>query len=95
MSKRRPPVPPEYQNILALLSNLIDNTEDNLSLSAIDPIQALRMRVDSLTTALRITLIALSCYDQKASFIRKASQEITKLLNLQEAWQQESQESQG
>jgi hypothetical protein len=91
--KRKPPVPPEYNDILALLGKLIDSTEEDLSLSALDPLHALRMRVESLSTALRITLIALSCYGQKESFIRKASQEIGKLLSLQEAW--DSQEAQG
>jgi len=77
-----------YEEILALLSNVLDTAEDDITRSALDPVAALRTRVETLTTALRISLVALSCHGQKKDFIIKASHEIAQIVQLQEAWNQ-------
>jgi hypothetical protein len=64
----------------------VDSAADDIALAALDPIAALRTRVDTLTTALSVALIALSCYGQKESFVIKAAQEIHKINELKEAW---------
>ncbi len=77
-----------YSDILALLDNLIDSAEDqDLSTLSKDPLAALRTRVETLTTALRVALLALSCHGQTEAFAQKVAVEIKQILELKKAWQ--------
>lgn len=87
------PEPDPYSEILAMLDQLLDSAEDDLSREAMDPLAALRAKCATLTVALRMCLLALSCHGQQEDFARQIAENLDTIVKLKEVWNEaESQE---
>jgi hypothetical protein len=79
-----------------MMDQLLDTADDDLSRAAMDPLAALRVKCQTLTTALRISLLALSCHGQKEDFARQIAQNIDTIIAIKDKWNgQASQEDSG
>ena len=94
--RKQEPETDAYSEILGALDQLIDSAEDDISRAALDPVAALRAKCATLTVALRMCLLALSCHGQKKDFARQIAQNLDQIVKLKEVWDDiESQETNG
>lgn len=84
-----------YSLILQAIDQLLDAAEDDLAREALDPLAALRTRCTTLTVALRVTLLALSCHGQKETFIKEIAQNLNTFVQLKEVWNQNERQEDG
>jgi hypothetical protein len=79
-----------YSEILAMLDQLLDTAEDDLARASMDPLAAVRAKCATLTVALRMCLLALSCHGQKEDFARQIAQNLDQIVDLKTRWNEES-----
>lgn len=88
--------PDPYSEILGMLDQLLDSAEDDLSREAMEPVAAVRAKCATLTVALRMCLLALSCHGQEKDFARQIAENLDTIVRLKTVWnEQESQEDNG
>jgi hypothetical protein len=88
--RKRKPKADHYSEILAMLDQLLDSAEDDLSRAALDPVAAVRAKCATLTVALRMCLLALSCHGQKEDFARQIAENLDQIVSLKTRWNEES-----
>jgi hypothetical protein len=82
-----------YSDILAAMDQLLDSAEDDISRASMDPLAAVRAKCATLTVALRMSLLALSCHGQKKDFARQIAQNLEQIVQIKAQWDDiESQE---
>lgn len=86
-AKRTPKVEANpYNEILAMLDQLLDSAEDDISRAALDPLAALRAKCATLTVALRMCLLALSCHGQTKAFAGQIAKNLDTIVQLRKVW---------